>query len=340
MGEMIRFFLSRFLLPGLGIVGTGYLLASAGWTADWMLTAYVIVVFAAVLTYYFLRLRRSDHLRDLYMVSIFALLTAPLLQAPLVRMDPYGLYAIDGFANTPMPFMMALLVNLFLSLAAGFIYDFMSKWQNSRGNSSPYRRAGWVALPPLAFVYVCGLLLCYVGTWIYLLEVFPVLGGVFVAILVLRDDDIRLSERARWLLIQTSIAIAVVLTAMSLAGMVVVYWDPSLVFVPDHTLIRSWEVDFNALGYAPQEFEDRARIGVVWSSLAAIIYMVVAVGGSLAATIYRKGNGGSGRAAAAPVPADSATTARRKKPNRSHASVFDQHGRLAGHPALGQPAAA
>ena len=308
VGEIIRFFLSRFLLPGLGIAAAGYFLTWAGWSAEWMLTAYVIVVIAAVLTYYFLKLRRSEHLRDLYMVSVFALLTAPLLQAPLIRMDPYGFYNVDSFANTPMPFVLALLGNLLLSLAAGVMYDFLFRWQMRRGDNNPYRRAAWIALPPLAFVYVCGLLFCYVGTWLYLLEVFPVLAGVIVAILVLRDESVRFGERTRWLLIQTSIAITIVLTTVSLAGMVVVYWDPSLLFVPDHTLIRSWEVDFTALGYAPQEFEERARIGVVWSSLAAIIYMVVAIGGSLAVTIYSKGNGDSASAAGAPEPVASTPT--------------------------------
>ena len=330
-GEMTRFVLSRFLLPGLGIAGGGYLLASVGWSADWMLTAYISVVTAAVLTQYFLRLRRSNGIRELLFVSIFVLLSAPMLQAPLTRMDVYGFYTVEGFANTPMPFLLALLANLLLALAAGLMFDFLWRWQYSRQGVNPYLRAAWVTLPPLAFVYVCGLVFSYAATWIYLLEVFPVLGGVLMAILVLREESIRLEKWVKQTLIQTSLAITIVLTAVGLSGMVVVYWDPSLLFVPDHTLIRSWEVDFNALGYPPEEFPDRARIGVIWAALAAIIYMVVVIGGGLIVTICRKGTGDSADPAPAPAPAAAVPAIRRRRTKGPRVDVRHRPGWLAGH---------
>ena len=330
-GDVIRFTLSRFLVPGIGIVGVGYLLASVGWSADWMLTAYISVVTAAVLTQYFLRLRRSNGIRELLFVSIFVLLSAPMLQAPLTRMDVYGFYTVEGFANTPMPFLLALLANLLLALAAGLMFDFLWRWQYSRQGVNPYLRAAWVTLPPLAFVYVCGLVFSYAATWIYLLEVFPVLGGVLMAILVLREESIRLEKWVKKTLIQTSLAITIVLTAVGLSGMVVVYWDPSLLFLPDHTLIRSWEVDFNALGYPPEEFPDRARIGVIWAALAAIIYMVVVIGGGLIVTICRKGTGDSADLAPAPAPAAAVPAIRRRRTKGPRVDVRHRPGWLAGH---------
>ena len=328
--------LSKFLLPGAAIAGVGYFLALMGWSADWMITVYMSVVIAIVLSHYFLRLRRSNELRDLFFTSIFVLLSTPLLNAPLIRMDPYGFYAVDGLANTPIPFVLALLVNLLLALTAGLMFDFLFRWQTSRGSRNPYRRAAWVSLPPLAFVYACALVLCPAGHWVYLLEAFPVLGGVFIAMLVLRDEGVRLSEWAKRFLLQTSMAITIVLTGVGLAGLVVVYWDPSLLFMPDHTLIRSWEVDFDALGYAPGEFMDRARMGIVWSTLSAIIYMVVVIGGSLMVTIYRKDSGDSADPAAETAAAVAPSRRRRTKAPRI--DVRYRPGWLVGHRILQPPA--
>ena len=64
---------------------------------------------------------------------------------------------------------------------------------------------------------------------------------------------------------------------------------PNALAIPDHTLIRSWEIDFAALGYPKDELMDRYRIGAVWSSLATVVYMVVSLGGSLFIAIYRLG---------------------------------------------------
>ena len=333
-GEFTWFVLTRFLLPGLGIAGAGYLLATVGWSSDWMMTVYVVVVLAMVLAHYLLRMRRPNHLRELYLVSTFVLLTTPLLLVPLIRMDPYGFYAIEGFANTPMPYVLALVLNLLLTLAAGLMYDFLWRWQYSGGGGNVYRRAAWISFPPLAFIYVCELFLSSAGHWVYLLEVFSVLGGVFMAILVLRDESIMLSEWAKRFLLQTTMAITIVLTGIGLAGLVMVYWDPSLLILPDHTLIRSWNVDFNALGYPPSEFWDRARIGVVWSALAAIIYLVVFIGGSLMVTIYRKDSGDSVDEAAALAPSPAAAPSRRRRSKRSQVDARYRPGWLGGHSIL------
>ena len=186
-----------------------------------------------------------------------------------MRMDHFGFYAVDGFAGTPIPFVLTLLVNLLLAVAAGLMYDFLYAWQVSRGTTNPYKRAAWVLIPPIAFVYICMLFISCAGTWLYLLEALPVLAGVLMAVTVLRDETVKITTWSKRFLLQTSVIVTVVLTAISLAGMVAVYLDPSLQFVADHTLIRSWEVDFNALGYPPEELVDRSRISTVWSLLGS-----------------------------------------------------------------------
>ena len=336
-GDVIRFLLSKFLLPGLGIAGAGYLLASVGWSADWMLSMYIVVVVCAVLAHHFLRPRRATGHRDFLFVSLFVLLSTPMLQAPLMRMDHFGFYAIDGFGGTPIPYVLAMLVNLVLAFIAGFMYDLLYMWQDSRGAVSPYRRAAWVTIPPLAFVYICMLFISCAGTWLYLLEALPVLGGVLMAILILRDDSVRLTELDKRFMLQVAVAITIGLTVMSLLGMVVIYWDPSLQFIPDHTLVRSWEIDFNDLGYSYEEFVDRSRISTIWSSLAATLYMVVVVGGSLVVTILKKDTGDSADTAPSPAVLPAATASRKRRSKRSRLDARYRPGLLAGHRIL-QPA--
>ena len=330
-GEMTWFVLSRFLLPGLAIAGAGYFLASVGWSADWMLTVYIGVVIAVVLSHYFLRLRRYNGLRDLLFVSIFVVLSTTLLQSPLTRMDIYGFYAIDGLANTPMPFILALLVNLFLALSASVLFDYLYKWQYSQQGGNPYRKAAWVSLPPLALVYVCGLLFTGVAIWLYLMEVFTVLGGVFIAMLVLRDESVGLSGNAKWLLIYASVAITILLTGAGLAGMMLIYVDPNPLFMPGHNPILSWDVDYESLGYFPSEMVERGRLGIIWSSLAAIIYMVAVIGGSLLYTICRKDTTDSINTASVTAPLPTVSASRKQRSNRSRVDARYRPGWLAGH---------
>ena len=342
-GELTRFVLTRFLLPGAAIAGCGYLLASIGWSADWMFSAYIVVVICAMLSHYFLRLRPSGGLRNFLFVSVFVLLSTPILQAPLMRMDHFGFYAIESLGGTPIPYVLALLVNLLLAFIAGMIYDFLSRWQTSHGETNPYRRAAWVSFPPLAFVYICMLFISGAGVWLYLLEALPILGGVIMAILVqmvLRDENVEITLWTKRFMLQTTVAITILLTIMSLAGMVVIYWDPSLQMAPDHTLVRSWEIDFNDLGYSGEEFADRSRISTVWSSLAAIIYMVVIVGGSLVVTILKKDPSDSAETAPSPTALPSSTASRKRRSKRSGLDAQYRPAWLGGHRIPHPPTAA
>ena len=327
--QMLRFGLYRFALPGAAVAGSGFLLQSIGWTADLLLSAYVAVVIALMLCDYFLRRRRSNSLRDLLVISVFVLLGVTILPAPLTRMDSFGFYTVPAFAGTAMPFVLSLLVFLVMALSAGLIFDFLYKWQYSRPGGNPYKKAAWVSFPPLVFVYVCISLFTGAGFWVYLLEAFPVLGGVLMAMLVLRDDSIKIDVWMKRFLLQSSVLILISLTSLSLAATLIIYNDPSMLFLPDHTLLRSWDVDFAALGYPAGEYAERARMGMTWSALSAIVYMVVVIGGTLLLTIVRKDTGDSQDAAASAVPAE--TDKSRQRPKDPRVDVRYRPGWLAGH---------
>ena len=294
-GEVIRYFLSRFAFPGLFVAGTGFILASLGWHAAWMMMLYLIVATSLVLAQGFLRLRRSDDLRELFFVCVFFLLSANLLQVPIIRMDPFGFYALANFANTPMPYLLGVVVNLMLALVAGLLFDFLWRWQytSDRGAKNPSHRAALVAFPPLLCVYAVSVIFCSVGAWIFFLFVFSITGTIFAGLLIMRDADVKFNPWDRRLMLQAAVALTLILMMFSGGAIFTLYWEPSLMVLPDHTLIRSWEIDFNALGYPPGELVERYRIGAVWSCLATLIFMVIVLGGKLIVTIYKLDGGES-----------------------------------------------
>ena len=270
---------------------TGYVLARFGWNAGWIMALYVSMAVFLVMVQGFLRVRRSHELREIYFLSVFFLLSGNLLQAPATKMDPYGFYVLGEFANTPFPYVLATLVNIVVALIAGLMFDYLWRWQyqSSRGFKNIYHRATWTAFPPLLVVYVFSLFFGCMGMWIFLMLVFSIMGGTFMAILTLRDKEIMFRNWERKLLMQAAMGIVLVLTGIGAASILVLYLEPSPLAIPDHTLVRSWEIDFDALGYSPDELLERYRAGAVWSSLSTLIYMVIVLGGSLLVTIYRLG---------------------------------------------------
>ena len=287
--RITRYILTKFGLPGLAVAGVGYMLARLGWNAGWIMSLYVATAVLLVLVQGFLRVRRSHEIREVYFLTVFFLISGNLLQAPATKMDPYGFYAMGEFANTPYPYLLATLVNLGLALLAGVMFDFLWRWQYSsnRGFKNVYHRAAVTAFPPLLFVYVFSFFICCFGMWIFLMLVFSITGGTFMAILAMRDKDVVFRKWERKLLLQAAMGVILILTAVGAATILILYLEPSPLAIPDHTLIRSWEIDFGALGYSPDELLERYRVGAVWSSLATLIYMIIVLGGSLLVTIYR-----------------------------------------------------
>ena len=335
-GEVIRYFLSRFALPGLIVAGTGFLLASLGWNAAWMMMLYVIVATALVVAQGFLRLRRSNDLRELFFVTVFFLLSANLLQVPIIRMDPFGFYAFSDFANTPIPYLLSVVVNLMLALVAGLMFDFLWRWQylSARQAKNPSRRAALVAYPPLFCVYAFSVVFCSAGAWIFFLLVFAIAGATFTMLLLLRDNKVKFNEWERRLLLQAAVALILVLTTFGGAAIFTLYWEPSLMVLPDHTLLRSWEIDFNSLGYPPDELVERYRIGAVWSCLATLIFMVTVLGGRLIVGIYRLDAGEASTTVEGTAGAVATVTTEANPAPRSKINLNLWPGRLTGHRVL------
>ena len=270
-----RFGFLRVLPLGMCIVG-GYVLSFYDWNNAWMPTAYVAFVAGLVLAQGFLLPDRGAPLREFFWVSLFFLLTTPLLQFASTRVDHYNFHAIGDLADTQMPYMLALLLNLVIAAAAGLMFQLLWKRQYSDDSdgSSPLRRAAWVALPPVISVCAVVVVITNISVSIQLAVLMPVLGAVFAALLVLRDPAFIPSERDRLFLFSTTSVLAMISAVLGIVAMLAIYVSPDLPRVlPDHNLLRSWEIDFAKLGLSREEALDGLNLGYMWHAIWVFAFM-------------------------------------------------------------------
>ena len=285
----LRFGLLRVLPLGVALVG-GYVLSIYGWNNAWMPTAYVVFAMGIVLTQGFLLQDQDAGLREFFWVSVFFLLTTPLLQFASIHTDHYNFHVIANLTGTQLPYMLALLVNLIIASAAGLMFHLLWRWQYSgdRDESRALRRAASVALPPVISVYAVVIVITNISVSIQLAIFLPVLGAVFTALLVLRDPTFSLAERDRSFLLWATSVLAMISTTLGIVATLAIYLSPDMPSVlPDHNLLRSWEIDFGALGFTREEALDRLNLGYLWHAIWVFAYMFFVVGGRLIVSIYR-----------------------------------------------------
>ncbi len=289
LGSAARFGFLRVLPLGMFILG-GYALSFYGWSNAWMPTAYVAFAIGIVLAQGLLLPDRGAGLREFFWVSVFFLLTTPLLQFASIRMDHYNFHTIGNLAGTQAPYLLALLLNLVIASAAGLMFQLLWKWQYTGviGERSALRRAASVVLTPVISVYAIVAIITNIAVSIQLAVLLPVLGAVFTALLVLRDPAFESSKRDRLFLLSTTTVLAMISITLGVVTILALYLSPNLPSVlPDHNLLRSWEIDFVALGLTREEALDRLNLGYIWHATWAFVYMLFAVGGRLFVSIYR-----------------------------------------------------
>ena len=277
------------LLPGLAIAGGAYLLQALGWNHTWMPIAYIVLAVAIRVAASFRGMNSQHDLCEFICVSLFVLLTTPLLQSAALGLDHYGFYSIGNLAGTPKPYMFALLVNLGLSTAAGAL--FYSLWnfryKDSRRAGNPVSRAVSVVLPPMALVYVAVAFITNVAISIQLGVVFACLSAVLIIILLVRDPSVVAEERDRRFLLWSTLIVGLVLTTIGAATMLAIYLVPNIpAMLPEHNLLYSWTIDYDQMGYSPEEALRRFSVGYLWHASTILIYMVFVVGGKLFSSIY------------------------------------------------------
>ena len=292
----IRGALWRMAPPGAWIVAGGFFLDAMGMNGTPALLAYVLAALAVALGHWALRwLNRGrdiwarEHVVDLFFVSLFFTLNTPGLIGTLTKADHFGFHAVEGFTNTPMPFLFAMLVNLELALVASVLFSLLwSRRPGARGGEGALSRAAWVTLPPLLFAWANIVVFTNLGAWVYFLMVFGVLFGAFTIIIALDESDAALGEM-RAVLRALAAAIGV-LILLGFVGTLMGYIDPGMALTSaDFRIIPLPDISAEELGYTPEEGVRLIGLGILWKSLAAFLYLGVVVGGHLAMAIRRAG---------------------------------------------------
>ena len=275
---------------GLLVVAFGYALGAVGWSAPWMPVAYVCAAIGAVLAQGLIWPDRSAGLRDFLWVSLFFVMALPSLQFAFLDMDHYGFYRLADFAGTHLPYMLALLVSLAAAGASGAMCHVLSAWQNSGGRAAggAIARAGWTVVPPVLASYAVVVALSNASVWIQSAVALGFIALVFTQMLVLRDSSVNPSQVQRRFVLYATFIAAFVCAILGLATIVTIYLLPDVPRVlPDHNLLVSWEIDFDALGYTQQEALDRLNPGYMWHALCMFAYMTLVVGGSVLTAVFR-----------------------------------------------------
>ena len=101
--DLVGFLVLKCLPLGLLIAGLGYALSFLDWSVAWTPVAYTGLVVGLVLAVGFIFPNNSVPMREFFWVSMFLVLTTPLLQFAPIVMDHYNFYRIGSFAGTPHP---------------------------------------------------------------------------------------------------------------------------------------------------------------------------------------------------------------------------------------------
>ena len=292
INERIKDALVKMVPPALYVATIGYVIDALGLVRTWVMLAYLAIGIAVVVSTVMLRRFRtdaSDRVGDLFFVSVFFVMSVSLLQAAFTRMDLYGFHTLPQFTGGAVPFMLAMIVNLVLSLASSIMFNVLRNWLRGESNSlSPVSRAVWATLLPTAFLYTNVLLFCNPGMWVFFLVNLGTLFGAFAAIILFKDPRLRVDARDSWM-IKAAFAAIVVMAAFFGVGTLVTFVAPSLVSSAHHNTLWSSDADlapldlpppeyFDALGYPEDEYFERIRFGMLWTNQATTVYFVVVFG--------------------------------------------------------------
>ena len=284
----------RMAPPGIWILGAGFYFNAMDMSGTLILLTYVVVALAIAVGHGVLRwLNRGrdlwdrEHIVDLFFISLFFTLNTQGLIAALTKADLFGFYTVEGFTNTPMPFLFAMLVNLQLSLVASVMFSLLwSRRHVAKGGEGALSRAAWITLPPLLFAWANIVVFTNLGAWMYFLIIFGILFGAFTIIIALDESEAALREM-RVVLKALIVAIAI-LTLFGFVSTLMAYIDPGMALTSaEFRIIPLPEISAEELGYTPEEGVKLIGLGILWKSLAAFLYLVTIVGGHLAMTIRR-----------------------------------------------------
>lgn len=291
--QLARYFALRLLAPAALIAGFHYLLYVVGWDNRWMPTICVAFTMIVVLGQGLIRPDPRAGLREFYWISIFFILTTPLLEFAPLGLDFYNYHAVPGLSGTMLPCALALLTNLGLAWTAGLMFHLLwrRRYRNGASVGGTVPSAASVVIPPGAVVYA--VVVVFTNFWV-MLQLSLVLAYLLIAfssMLVFRDRSVSFSEQDRRALFTALMTAGSVASAAGIGVIMAIYLSPDFPSVlPDHNLLRSWELDFAALGYTREEALERLNLGYLWHAVCVLVYLGCVVGGRLFMELHRMGS--------------------------------------------------
>ena len=297
--------LRRLAPPTIYAIVVGFVLNAMGLNGTLALLIYVLVAFAIVIGQVALRWLKpgsssseQDHIVDLFFISLFLTMDTSLLLGALTKSDHFGFYTIAPFTNTPMPFLLTMLAHLALSLIASVMFSIL--WTRQKGavdGRGTFSRAVWTALPPILFAYVTIAVFTNLGAWMFFIVVFGILFGAFTMVVALNEPGMVVEDAGA--VLRTTVFVITVLCSFGAAGALVSYMDPgAAITASEFRIIPLREITPEELGYTHEEGVELLRLGILWMSLATIVYLSTVLGSYVLVTIRR----------AAPAAADDTHT--------------------------------
>ncbi len=260
--------------------------------------AYVILTTVLVLAQGLLWPDREAGLRDFYWASLFFILAVPALQYAPIGMDHFGFYALADLAGTHLPFMFSLLTCVAVASVCSLMFQLLWRWRGCResANGRPLTGTLSTVVPPTTLAYVVILVLSNASIWIQSVVVLSVVTLVFIGLLLIRDTSVNPSQNQWRFLLFSTFTTALIGSSVGMMVILALFILPDVPsLLPDHNLLRSWEIDHEDLGYTRSEALDRVNVGYMWHAMYLYLYMVSAMCGSLLVALYRKAGGdGSG----------------------------------------------
>ena len=281
-------------LPGLYTLAVGFLLNGLGLNGTAALAAYALIVASILTGQWVLRWRKSDpdtseqdHIGGLFFITLFITLNSSVLIGAATKADHFGFYTLASFAGTPMPLLLAMAANLVLATAGSAIFNLL--WNSQRGPNrvrNPFTRAILITGPPILFPYINIFVFTNMGAWIYFMIVFGVTFGAFATFVALNESDQKLENGG--FLLKTTILVIVLLCSSGVAGILIMYLEPDLLMATSNfRIIPLPEVSHLRLGYDAEEAVGRMRLGMMFMSVATMVYQAIVLGGYLIRTVRR-----------------------------------------------------
>ena len=131
-----------------------------------------------------------------------------------------------------------------------------------------------VALSPVILAYAVAVVITNISVSIQQAVLLPILGAEFTVSLVLGDPAFNPSERDWPFLLWTMPVLVMILSTMGISIVLAVYLSPDMRSVlPDHSVLRSWEIDFAEIGFNREDALERLNLGYLWHTTWVLAYM-------------------------------------------------------------------